>query len=327
MKKGLLSIAGFALLAALLLPALTDAQTTIETIRSTTTKNGEQITITQKSDSIGKMVIVVDGALITVNGKPLNEDDKDVTVTRRKIRDLSAYTAPGEYNYFSSTVNPNQAVLGVTTESTDDGVRVLSISKKSGAEKAGLKKDDVITAIDDKAVKSPDALSRAIRAHKPGDKVTVSYTRDNKKEKLTAELAKIQEVSVTGYGSFNDLGLNFDGQNLNRSLDQLNRVPGIYGRVNFVGTPKLGLTVQDTDDGKGVKVLDVTDESNADKAGIKEDDVILEVDGKAVAGADDIAQIMKDSKTLVSVKFKYLRDGKTSSVDVKIPKKLKTANL
>ena len=60
---------------------------------------------------------------------------------------------------------------------------------------------------------------------------------------------------------------------------------------------------------------------------IEEDDIITEVDGKAVNSADEIAKVMKESKDKVSVKMKLIRKGKTETVDVKIPKKLKTADL
>ena len=93
------------------------------------------------------------------------------------------------------------------------------------------------------------------------------------------------------------------------------------------GSPKLGLSVQDTDDGKGVKVIEVDDESNAKKAGIKEDDIIMDVDGKAVNGADEMAKIIRESKDKVSIMVKLQRDGKTQNIEVKIPKKLKTADL
>lgn len=93
------------------------------------------------------------------------------------------------------------------------------------------------------------------------------------------------------------------------------------------GTPKLGLSVQDTDDGKGVKVIEVDNESNAEKAGIKEDDIITEVDGKAVNSTDEIAKIIRESKEKVSVMIKLQRSGKTQNIEVKMPRKIKTADL
>src|SRR5882724_3334527 len=85
------------------------------------------------------------------------------------------------------------------------------------------------------------------------------------------------------------------------------------------GGPKLGLSVQDTEDGKGVKVIDVDDESNSVKAGIKEDDIITEVDGKAVNGADEMAKIVKESKDKTSIMLKLQRAGKSQNIEVKMP--------
>jgi serine protease Do len=93
------------------------------------------------------------------------------------------------------------------------------------------------------------------------------------------------------------------------------------------GGPRLGISVQDTEDGKGVNVIEVDEDGNAAKAGIKEDDIITEVDGKAINSADEIAKLMKESKEKVSVKVKLLRNGKTENVEVKIPRKLKKADL
>ena len=89
----------------------------------------------------------------------------------------------------------------------------------------------------------------------------------------------------------------------------------------------MGLSVQDTEDGKGVKIIDVDEESNAAKAGLKSDDIITEVEGKAVNSADEVARIIRESKDKTSVKVKLNRSGKTQNVEVKIPRKLKSADL
>jgi serine protease Do len=91
--------------------------------------------------------------------------------------------------------------------------------------------------------------------------------------------------------------------------------------------PRLGIKAQDTEDGKGVKVLDVDEESAAEKAGIKEGDVITKFDGKEVNSAADLAEGARAGKDKPSFKINLLRDGKPQEVEVKIPKKLKTANL
>ncbi|RYZ82473.1 MAG: PDZ domain-containing protein, partial [Proteobacteria bacterium] len=104
-----------------------------------------------------------------------------------------------------------------------------------------------------------------------------------------------------------------------------------FGDVfNFRATsdrPRLGLKVQDTEDGKGVKVLDVDEGSVAEKAGIRKDDVITSFEGKEVASAGDLAKASRESKDKSSLKVQLNRNGKSQTIDIKVPKKLKTANL
>lgn len=297
-------------------------------------KEVEQIIITRKGDKEAKTVIEVNGDKITVNGKAVDEKDKDgeVTVHRTKIKDFWSYgngltTLNGSaWNDHFALIegNEDRAVLGVTTEKADKGAEIQIISKDGGAEKAGLKKGDVITKIDDKAITTPDELSTAVRAHKPGDKVSVTYLRDGKEQKVTAELGKWKGVGVYAPGQqYYNMNIDVPGF---RATPRT-RINGQAFSYSTGGAPKLGLSVQDTDDGKGVKVIDVDEDGNASKAGIKENDIITEVDGKAVNGADEIANIIKENKDKVSVKVKLQRNGKTENLEVKIPRKLKTANL
>jgi serine protease Do len=216
----------------------------------------------------------------------------------------------------------NHAMLGVTTEKEEQGVEIQDITKESAAQKAGLKEGDVITKIDDKKIEDPDDLSKVIREHKPGDKVSVTYLRDKKEQKVTVELTKWKGFGVMSMAS-PEFKMNMD--NL-RTLPRIRTMPGQSWSWSS-GSPKLGLSVQDTDDGKGVKVIDVDEESNSAKAGVKEDDIITEVDGKAVNSTDEISKIIKESKEKVTVTLKIQRSGKTQNIEVKIPRKIKTADL
>ncbi|MDQ6727011.1 MAG: trypsin-like peptidase domain-containing protein [Actinomycetota bacterium] len=82
-----------------------------------------------------------------------------------------------------STATDPRAYLGVSTLAVDGtaGATVTDVSPGSPAAQAGLQPGDVITAIDATAVTSPDTLSTAIGAHKPGDRVTVSIQRGTAK--------------------------------------------------------------------------------------------------------------------------------------------------
>jgi serine protease Do len=73
--------------------------------------------------------------------------------------------------------------------------------------------------------------------------------------------------------------------------------------------------------------LEVDEESNAAKAGIKENDIITQINDKAVNSADEVAKIVRENKTKPSLKLQITRNGKSQNIEVKMPRKLKTADL
>ena len=68
------------------------------------------------------------------------------------------------------------AYLGVTVLQTASNARIACIVKSGPADAAGLKTGEVITALNGKPVANYDALTAAIGAAKPGDKVTLTVT-------------------------------------------------------------------------------------------------------------------------------------------------------
>ena len=89
------------------------------------------------------------------------------------------------------------AFLGVELESAADngGARITSVRDDSPAADAGLKSGDVVTKIGDTTVSDDDDLIRAIRAHDPGDDVTVTYTRDGNTAQAQVTLGDRSEAT------------------------------------------------------------------------------------------------------------------------------------
>jgi putative serine protease PepD len=80
------------------------------------------------------------------------------------------------------------AYLGVAIDSSAPNARLASVTNGQGAKKAGLKGGDVITAVNGTTIATGDDLSRAIDAHKPGDKITVTYKRGGSEHTVTVTL-------------------------------------------------------------------------------------------------------------------------------------------
>ena len=81
---------------------------------------------------------------------------------------------------------PTHARLGISVEDVasgtgalvEDGARVSQVSDGSAANDAGLSDGDIITKVDDTLITGADSLVATIRSYRPGDEVTVTYTRD-----------------------------------------------------------------------------------------------------------------------------------------------------
>ena len=317
----------------LVLSVFTTASVTAQDSKSSSKKEDKkEIVIEEKSSGKNeKMVIVIDGDKVTVNGKPIEDYKSDnVDIIRGGDDEMPfAFTAPmapnGEMklmgNDFMREVHSNKAFLGVMTKEGDGGAEITEVTKESPAEKAGLKQGDVITKIDNDKIEDADDLYKAIGDHKPGEKVNVTYKRNGKENATSVELTENKQVRVYSWKNGDNDNFNF-----NFKTPQTPYTGGWNGDM-WNDRPRLGIQVQDTEDGKGVKVLEVGDEEPADKAGLKEDDIITQVNGKNVTSVDDLKETMKTAKKGDTIKMTYMRDGKTQTAEVKFPKELKTTDL
>ena len=312
-------------------------------------KQSQEIIIRKKGDKDAKITVEINGDKITINGKPLSEfKDDNITVNKRKVtiwdnNGLKAFdfdlNQSGDFmkgfDGFSFNGDDNgkpYAFLGVTTDESEEGAKISQVTKESAAEKAGLKDGDIITKINDKKVGGPDALSDVVRSFKPKEEVTVYYKRDGKEISSKVILGEKKGSGAMAY--------SFSGPGTPKAfaMPKINVMPKMnwsgdgeynfnYNGNMFPRHQKLGLKIQDTEDGTGVKVLDVDKDSPAEKAGLKKDDVVTEVGGKKVNNTDEARDQLQENQEKSAYNIKAKRNGTEMSFDIKIPKKLKTANL
>lgn len=97
--------------------------------------------------------------------------------------------------------------------------------------------------------------------------------------------------------------------------------------TKFDDGPKMGISIEDVSEGAGAKVVEVTEGSAAAKAGITKNDVITAVDGAAINDVSALQEKAAQLKAGDAINIKLTREGKTKEVNVKIPKKIKKANI
>ena len=97
----------------------------------------------------------------------------------------------------ASLADPDRPMLGVEMEDepVDGGAAIYQVTPRSPADKAGLKKGDIIIKADGKDVTRPRDLQRILRGKKPGQKVKFEYKREDKVAKATAKLIRAIDLA------------------------------------------------------------------------------------------------------------------------------------
>lgn len=329
---------------------------------STKGEKGEKGSKGKKGDKDIKLVIEINDDRVHVNGEPLAEfNDDRIAILKKNIivRDgntmritvpqppRSPFLGEGrnfEWNDGDNMVfnfSGNGAFLGVSSEASENGAMITEVTKESAAEKAGLKAGDVIMRVGETKIANPGDLTKAIGKHKAGDKVEIAYQRKGKEQKTTAMLGKREGVmafDMQRMPEFEALQDQLRGLQDRKEfrqfelLDKQRRLQdGSMKELEFMrsGQPRLGIRAQDTEDGKGVKVLGVDEGSAAEKSGLKEGDIITSFDGSEVNSVGQLVEISRAAREAKKMKMpvKYLREGKEQQGEISIPRKLKVAEL
>jgi len=88
-----------------------------------------------------------------------------------------------------STGKAEHAYLGVSVETVNGAVRITQVRSGTPAADAGLQAGDRIISVDGKQIASADGLTSAIAAKKPGDTVSVTYSRGGQSHTVEVQLA------------------------------------------------------------------------------------------------------------------------------------------
>ena len=191
------------------------------------------------------------------------------TIVKKVMADLRQY----------GTVQ--RAVLGVTVQELDaklakenkvtatkTGLLVKSVSPRSTAKELGIEEGDVITAINGVNVASMPQLVEQINKFRPGDGISVTFYRDNKKMTKSGTLRNTQgNTEITKKGDFAELGCAFM-----KISDETKEHLGINYGVQVAGL-RAGLMKD---------------------SGVKDGFVITEINGRRVNSSDDVEAIYNE---------------------------------
>ncbi len=191
------------------------------------------------------------------------------SIVQKVVGDLKEYgTVQRAYLGISFTELTPEFIAEKKVEGPTAGIYVASVEDRSAAREAELETGDIIVNINGKSTRSTAELQEAIARLSPGDKVTIQYYRDGKAYTTEAVLRNNRgDMSVTKADSNDILGTKLE------SLDK-----ETAHRLEIRG---------------GVKVTDVERNGRFAAVGIREEFIILGVNGTRITTPEEFKEIYR----------------------------------
>ncbi len=225
----------------------------------------------------------------------------------------------------------------------EKGALVTEVLENSAAEKAGIKKDDVILKFQGESVLTAGQLSRLVRDQPSGRKVEIDLLRAGAPLKVTATLEKgewsregmgmpdvedMTERLTEKLGNLNDLKFKTrpDGPRaFSFKLDE--NTPG-WTALTRGGKGRLGITYTEIEGqlasyfkapkDTAVLVNSVVEGSAAAKAGIKAGDLLVKLGSTSIAEGEDLQEAVADLEASKPTPLTVWRDGKNVDLSVTV---------
>jgi serine protease Do len=172
-----------------------------------------------------------------------------------------------------------------------EGALVADVSEQGPADKAGIKRGDVIVSYNGKPIKEMEQLPRLVGATEIGKKVKIGILRDGKQMDVDLVIGEMKEEGVLT-SKKPEVDKDFFGlvvQNIN---------PDIAKHLNLK-------------DKRGVIVTDVQPGSAAQNADIRSGDVIKEIARKPVRNLTDFKEAMKKANIKEGIVLLITRENAT----------------
>lgn len=220
-----------------------------------------------------------------------------------------------------------------------EGVLVNRVVENSPAERAGIEKGDVIVSVDQRAVESPDELASIVRSQGAGETVSIRIVRDGERRTLQARLSGRPGTDEDDRGRSEEKKYKVKIHGDHKELEELNDIPDVPGvpepeeirrtvrdgrmkefRIEgTTGRAKLGVRVEDASDNgsdQGAQVVEVMENTPAERAGLRVGDVITRVEGQSVDDATDLIQTLRGKSGRVDIEIR--RRGSRRTVEAEL---------
>ena len=184
------------------------------------------------------------------------------------------------------------------------GVLVSNVKPGSAADKAGLKRGDIITGINGEKIEDSNVLRNKVAGTLPGTEIRLTVVRNGQTEELTATLEEFNFDNSPNKDQDEERGGDKRAEN------------GKLGLTLQPVTPQIAKQLQLDPETEGLVVTDVDGSGAAAEAGIARGDVLIEVNRQPVKSVEDVQAALEKSGDR-PILLLISRRGATSFVTVR----------
>ncbi|OGL43310.1 MAG: hypothetical protein A2042_01240 [Candidatus Schekmanbacteria bacterium GWA2_38_11] len=185
------------------------------------------------------------------------------------------------------------------------GALVANVEKDGPAEKAGIKRGDVIVKFNGKEIENSHELSRKAASSEVGKKIDVVVIREGKEKTMEVTMGEYPSGGASfGEGETEEGEEGGKGEEADIGISVQQLTPDIAERLGAKGV-------------KGVVISDVDPGNLAEEAGLRRGDIIKEVDRKPVDNMREFKKEMKETKLKKGILFLIQRGETTFFVTLK----------
>jgi Do/DeqQ family serine protease len=184
------------------------------------------------------------------------------------------------------------------------GVLVSDVNKGSAAERAGLKRGDIITAINGEKIEDSNVFRNKVAGTPPGSEIKLTVSRDGSTQEMTAKLDEFDVDAASRNPAGDDNG-----------RPQAEKESGRLGLSLQPVTPDVARQLK-LNSNDGLVITDIDPTGPAAEAGLTRGDVILEINKQSVATADDVRSAI-DKSGARPLLMLVVRQGRTIYLTVR----------
>jgi serine protease Do len=208
--------------------------------------------------------------------------------------------------YIGASVQPLTPELAeaMKLKGQPTGALVGEVAPKTPSEKAGLKTGDVITTVNGKKINDAQELRLMIGSMQPGTRVQIEVNREGQKKTFDVELAEMPP-GTTAEG----------GPEASPEESAQPEKTTVFGGVAVADvTDDIRTALNLPKDVQGAVIAEVDADSPAGKAGLREGDVIQEVNKQPVKSAKDLVAANKKLKPNEKILMRIYSQGRSGYV-------------